>query len=156
MTEKQIDTSEAQVVETKNGEIKIMQPGNSHKKSRKHRGVTVLLDTDDVVRGQVGGFTNFLREYAVVGLAVGFIVGQQANAVVKQLVNSFVDPLVQVWFGQDLSSRVAIVHHLGQPVKVPWGIFVYTLIEFFLVLITLYLLIKLFRLDKLRKTDKKK
>jgi len=149
MTEKQSETTEARIVETKDGEVKVIQP-----KGRKHRGVTVLLDTDDVVREQVGGFTNFLRDYAVVGLAVGFIVGQQANAVVKQLVNSFVDPVVKVWFGQDLSSRVAIVHHNGQPVQLPWGAFVYVLIEFFLVLITLYLLIKLFKLDKLRKLDK--
>ena len=39
--------------------------------------------------------------------------------------------------------------------SVPWGAFVYTLIEFFLVLLTLYALVKLFKLDKLRKLDKK-
>ena len=136
------------IVETKAGVVKITQPKGHH-----HKGVTVLFNTDDVVRDQVGGFTNFLREYAVVGLAVGFIIGQQANAVVKQLVASFVDPLVKMWFGHDLSDQVAIVHHDHSPVQIPWGLFVYTLLEFFLVAVVVYLLIKLFRLDKLRKVE---
>jgi large conductance mechanosensitive channel len=148
MAETSNPQNQTKVTETKDGSIKITQP-----KGRKHKGVTVLLDTDDVLRAQAGGFANFLREYAVVGLAVGFIVGQQANGVAKQLVTSFLDPLVQVWFGQDLSSRVATVHHHSQPVRVPWGAFVYTLIEFFFVVIVIYALVKLFRLDKLRKKD---
>lgn len=148
MTDEKGSTTQTQtkVVETASGEVKITQP-----KGHKHHGVTVLLDTDDFAREQVGGFTNFLREYAVVGLAIGFIVGQQASAVVKQLVASFVDPLVKMWFGENLSDRVAIVHHDTSPVQIPWGLFVYTLIEFFLVLILLYVLIKILRLDKLNK-----
>lgn len=134
------------VVQTNTGDVKITQP-----KGTKHKGITVLLESDEVLRGQVGGFTNFLREYAVVGLAVGFVVGQQANAVAKQLVTSFVDPLVKVWFGQDLSSRTLIVHHHNAPVQIPWGAFVYTLFEFFVVVAAIYLIIKLFRLDKLKK-----
>jgi large conductance mechanosensitive channel len=151
MEEKQTETkiTNAEVVQTKDGQLKVI------KKDGKHRGVGVLLDTDDVVRDQVGGFANFLREYAVVGLAVGFIVGQQANTVVKSLVDTFVNPLVAVWFGQDLKSRVAILHHGQEPVQLPWGGFVYAMIEFFLVLITLYVIIKLFKLDKLRKVEQK-
>lgn len=125
------------------------------KHGKRHHGVAVLLDTDDVVREKVGGFADFLKEYAVVGLAVGFIVGQQANGVVKQLVTSFVDPFTKVWFGQGLSTRTATLHHGTTPVKVPWGAFVFTLLEFFIVLIFIYILIKLFRLDKFKKIDKK-
>jgi hypothetical protein len=39
--------------------------------------VTILDEPDEVVKRQVGGFVHFMREKAVVGLAVGFIVGQQ-------------------------------------------------------------------------------
>lgn len=101
------------------------------------------------------GFADFLREYAVVGLAVGFIVGQQANTVVKQLVATFVDPWVQVIFGQDLSTRYATWHHGLQPVKFPWGLFVYDLIEFFFVVIFIYAVIKIFHLNRLKKKAKK-
>lgn len=138
------------VVESKDGSIKITQP-----KGRKHHGVTVLLDSDDVLREQATGFANFLREYAVVGLAVGFIVGQQANGVAKQLVTSFLDPIVKMWFGQNLSTRMATIHHNHQPIQVPWGAFVYTLLEFFIVVIVIYILIKLFQLDKLKKAKEK-
>jgi large conductance mechanosensitive channel len=121
-----------------------------------HRGVAVLLDTDDALREQAQGFTSFLRDYAVVGLAVGFIVGQQANAVVKQLVTSFFDPLTQMWFGQTLSAQAATIHHDSKPIKLPWGEFVYVLLEFFIVLIVIYLLIKLFKLDKYLKPKESK
>jgi large conductance mechanosensitive channel len=137
---------QTEIVETKNGNIKVVQP-----KDHKHTGITVLLDSDDIVKHQVGGFANFVREYAVVGLAIGFIVGQQANAVVKQLVASFVEPWVQVLFGTDWNHRAATLHHGTEVVKVPWGAFLYTMIEFFFVVISIYVVVKLFRLDKLKK-----
>jgi large conductance mechanosensitive channel len=136
---------QTKVIETKDGTVKISHPKG------KHHGITVLLEPDDLVREQVGGFANFLREYAVVGLAIGFIVGQQANAVVKQLVASFVEPWVEVLFGKNLGSRAATLHHGHTPVLVPWGAFVYAIIEFFFVVVSIYVVVKLLRLDKLRK-----
>ena len=77
-------------------------PGKGNRKAK----VTVLLEQpDNIVRGQVGSFINFLREHAVVGLAVGFIIGQQAQALIKQLVDSFVTPFINLWVGQGLMNR---------------------------------------------------
>jgi large-conductance mechanosensitive channel len=144
------EQEQTKVVESEDGDVKVTQP-----KGRRHKGVTVLLDSDDFAREQVGGFVNFLQDYAVVGLALGFIVGQQANGVVKQFVASFIDPLSTVWFGQNLSTRTAVLHHDQQIVRVPWGAFVYTLIEFFLVLFAMYAVIKIFKLDRFVKGKKK-
>lgn len=138
--------NQTHVVESPDGTVKITQP-----KGKRHHGVTVLLDSDDVLREQATGFTNFLREYAVIGLAIGFIVGQQANGVAKQLVDSFINPWLQVIFGQSLSKRVITLHHNADPVSLPWGAFVYALIQFFVILLFIYILIKLLRLDKLKK-----
>lgn len=146
MAEQNQSDEKIKVVETTEGEVKIMQPKGRHRK-----GVTVLLEPDDLVRDQARGFVNFLQEYAVVGLALGFIVGQQANGVVKQFVASFLDPLTKVWLGQNLSTRSATLHHDHAVVKVPWGAFVYVLIEFFIVLVVLYAIIKIFKLDKFAK-----
>jgi len=143
--------TQTKVVETKNGEVKITQPKGKH-----HSGITVLLDSDEVLKEQVGGFANFLREYAVVGLAIGFVVGQQANAVMKQLVDSFVKPWVAVLFGDDLNKRTAVLHHGSTPVPLPWGAFIYSFIDFFFVVVAIYVVIKLFRLDKLKKRTKKR
>jgi large conductance mechanosensitive channel len=139
-------TGQTHATETKDGMITVTGPA-----AKKHRHVAVLLEPDDLVREQATGFANFLREYAVVGLAIGFIVGQQANAVVKQLVASFVEPWVQVLFGKDWNHRAATLHHGHEAVQVPWGAFIYTLIEFFFVVIAIYIVVKLFRLDKLKK-----
>ncbi|HSX05934.1 MAG TPA: MscL family protein [Candidatus Saccharimonadales bacterium] len=138
--------AQTKVTETADGSVKITQP-----KGHKHHGVTILLEPDELVREQVGGFAKFLREYAVIGLAIGFIVGQQANAVVKQIVASFIEPWIEVLFGQNLASRVAYWHHGNVPVTVPWGAFVYAVIEFVFVVVIMYLAVKLLRLDKLKK-----
>jgi large conductance mechanosensitive channel len=146
MTAKPKQTSvKADVIATREG-VQVVQ-----RTTHRRKGVTVLLDSDDILREQVGGFANFIREYAVVGLAVGFIVGQQANSVMKQLVTSFVDPWLRVLFGPALATRTAVLHHGRDPVQMPWGAFLYAIIEFFFVAVAIYLVVKLLRLDKLKK-----
>jgi len=141
---------DTKIEQTEDGKVKITQ-------TKRHKGVTVLLDSDDIVREQVGGFTNFLQEYAVIGLALGFIVGQPANEVVKKFVDAFINPWVQILFGQNLSSRAATLHHGTSPVLVPWGAFVYALIEFLVVLISIYAAVKILKLDRfIRKKESKK
>jgi large conductance mechanosensitive channel protein len=134
--------SETHVMQTKDDTVKITQPTG-----RKHKGITVILDSDDVIREQAGGFVNFLREHAVVGLAVGFIIGQQAQAVVKQMVDSFVTPLLSVWIGENLMEKQFMIGHAA----FTWGKLVYTLINFLFVIFFIYVIIKLFNLDKLDK-----
>jgi len=144
MTDTPKPQHQTHVVESKDGSIKITRP-----KDHKHH-VTVLFEPDEL-REQATGFVSFLREYAVVGLAVGFIVGQQANGVAKQLVDSFINPWIQIVFGEKLSTQTATFHHGITKVPVPWGAFVYALIQFFVILLAIYVLIKLLRLDKFRK-----
>jgi large-conductance mechanosensitive channel len=123
------------------------------KKGHKKPHVHVVVDPEDVVKDQVGGFVNFLREKAIVGLAVGFVVATQVQGVVKQLIASFIDPLSKLLFGTKLSDRTFTLHFHGRSADFGWGSFVYILIDFFVVIITIYAIIKLFNLDKL---DKKK
>ena len=119
-------------------------------KGKKTTPVKVFVEPDDVLREQAGGFADFLKEYAVVGLAIGFIVGQQANAVVKQFVDSFVQPLLQFIFGESLTDQHATIHHGHQPITVLWGRFLYIFIEFLFVAVAVYFVIRLLRLDKLK------
>jgi large conductance mechanosensitive channel len=123
-----------------------------------HRGrkrLAVLLDADDVVEQHVHGFAEFLREYSVVGLAVGFVAGSQVAVVVKQLVQSFVDPLFVLLFRHSLSSWTLTLHFHGRAGKITWGMFVYTLLDFLFILIAIYVAIKLFKLDRFQKKVKK-
>lgn len=107
-----------------------------------------------VVKKPVSGFVDFLRAQAVVGLAIGFIVGSQAKELVDQLTKSFIDPLVGIFVGaSSLSQQTFVVHHSGHTTVFAWGSFVYSLLNFLAVLLVVYIVIKLFSLDKL---DKKK
>ncbi|HEX8227307.1 MAG TPA: MscL family protein [Candidatus Saccharimonadales bacterium] len=117
---------------------------------KKHHApaIDIIMDTDDFAREQVHGFFDFLREHAIVGLAVGFIIGAQAQTVVKQLVSSFIDPAINVAIGgAKLSERKFWVgkEHFD------WGAMVYSLLNLIVVLATIYILIKVLKLDKLDK-----
>lgn len=120
-----------------------------------HRHVDeIVADTEDAAREQAMGFVNFLRENAIVGLAVGFIVGTQAQGVVKQLVASFIDPVIILLFGgARLAERKVTLVLNGNTAEFAWGAMVYALINLLFVLVAIYVLIKIFKLDKL---DKKK
>jgi len=124
------------------------------KAANKAADTRVVHDPDDVLREQANGFTNFLREYAVVGLAIGFILGQQANAVVKQFVTSFIQPWLQLAFGANLGTRTFTIHHGSAPIAVAWGAFVYIFIEFVFVAVIIYVIFRLLRLDKLKELKK--
>jgi large-conductance mechanosensitive channel len=139
--------------ETHNIEIKT-------KAGEKHPKITVLVDSsEDAVRDRVHGFVGFLRERAIVGLAVGFVVAAQVQGVVKQLISSFLDPLTVLLFGAKLSNRTFTWDWHGRHADFAWGQFVYVLVDFFVVVLAIYIIIKLFKLDKLdtpAKTDTNK
>lgn len=123
-----------------------IQQTKKQAQSPSHPHITVFLeDPQDAVRSQVGGFVHFLREKAVVGLAVGFIVGQQAQGLIKQLVDSFINPWINLIVGSKLQDRMTVIG--GE--KFTWGKFTYVFINFLFVLLAIYVIIKLFKLDKL-------
>jgi large-conductance mechanosensitive channel len=103
------------------------------------------------VSRSASGFVKFLRENAIVGLAIGFVVGAQVQTVVKQLITSFIDPLSQLLFGKALSDRTFTMHFNGHTAAFGWGTFANVLINFIFVLVVIYIIIKLLKLDKLDK-----
>lgn len=144
-----------------------------HPKAQTHTltsGATIRIEEPKSDRGKpspatvviqemnpVGGFVNFLREHAVVGLAIGFVIGVQAQALVKQLVSSFIDPAFQLLFGQALSQRTFTVNFNERVAQFTWGGFAYALLNFLFVLAAIYIIVKSLSLDKLdKKPDEKK
>jgi large conductance mechanosensitive channel len=125
------------------------------KHGKHHRGVAVLLDSDEVVREQYAGFVHFLRDYAVVGLAVGFIIGQQAQTLIKQLLDSFVTPLLTVIIGQNVQTKSFSIASGSHQATVAWGKFVYVFLDFACVMIFIYAVVKIFKFDKLLVKKKK-
>jgi large-conductance mechanosensitive channel len=104
----------------------------------------------------VGNFVDFLREHAVVGLIIGFVIGGQVQTLVKQLIQSFLDPFTKLIFGTALSQRTFTLHFRQSYANFTWGAMVYTLIIFLFVVVVMYWAIKILKLDKLQiKVDKK-
>jgi large-conductance mechanosensitive channel len=144
-TTKSTQTTDAKV------EVTTTVKGKGSKKHMHKPNVTVFFEADDVMRDQVHGFVGFLREYSVVGLAIGFVAGAQAQSVVKALIDSFITPTFQLFLGGTALVNRKFYLSWGNGSDFYWGKMVYALINLLFVLGTIYLLIKLFKLDKLQK-----
>jgi large conductance mechanosensitive channel len=143
------EINQAQAVTT--GTVIRMESPSSGRKPKPNQAFVVMHEVNPV-----GGFLAFLRDYSVVGLAVGFVIGLQAQTLVKQLVSSFIDPTFNLLFGQALSQRAFMTHFHGRSVSYSWGAFAYALLDFLFVLGAIYAIVKIFNLDKLDKPKKKK
>jgi large conductance mechanosensitive channel len=99
----------------------------------------------------IHGFVEFIREQGVIGLAVGFILGGAITKVIASFVRDIIDPFLGLILGAAGNLRDAVLV-LG-PVKIAWGDFAITLIDFIVLAIVVYLGIRILGLDRL---DKKK
>lgn len=148
---KEIEVEADKVMTADRATIKLIVP---HGKRLPRITVSTSSPTPSVSKS-VGGFVDFLREHAVVGLAVGFVLATQVQAVVKQLITSFIDPLFQLIFpgNKALSDRTFTLHFDGRHANFGWGAVAYAVIDFLFIAVAVYIIIKFFKLDKL---DKKK
>jgi len=95
------------------------------------------------------GFIDFIRERGVVGLAIGFVLGGAVSKMVSALVTDIINPLVALLVGKfDSLSRYAF--SVGQ-VKILWGDFLSSAIDFLIIALVVYYGFKILGLDKLEK-----
>lgn len=101
------------------------------------------------------GFVDFIRTQGVVGLAIGFVIGVQAKALIDQFTASFVNPLLGLIIGgnQALSKKTLYLQLNSRSATFEWGAFVFAIINFIIIAAVIYYTFKWLRLDKL---DKKK
>lgn len=140
---------------------KSKQPAKSKAAAKKpihHRAKSVMeAVSPDVFTQPVGGFVTFLREHAIVGLAIGFVIGTQVQALVKQMIDSFINPLFQLLFSGNkaLVNRTFTLHFEGRHANFGWGASAYALLDFLFILVVIYVALRLFKLDKLDKQKTK-
>lgn len=99
----------------------------------------------EVLRGQVVGFVDFIRERGVMGLAIGFILGASVQRVVTAFVNDIVNPLVGVFMGSADGFKSFTVG----PFLV--GDFIAALADFLILAAVVYVVFKGLRLNRLDK-----
>lgn len=107
------------------------------------------------VKKHAAGFTDFLREQGVVGLAVGLAIGTAAGDTVKKMVTAFIDPLVQLIVGsqEGLQAASFTVEIAGRKGEFLYGAFISSLITLVAVALVVYAIIHFLKLDRV---DKKK
>ena len=132
--------------------MRIQPPQSSRRPAARTKARAARKVVEEV--NPVGGFTEFLREYTVVTLAIGFVIATQVQGLVKQMLADFINPLSQLLFATELTQRTFTLHFHTHYANFAWGDLVYGLIEFLIVLIIIYAIIKLFRLEKLNKPKK--
>lgn len=97
------------------------------------------------------GFINFIREQGVVGLAVGFILGGAVSKLVAAFVSDLINPLLGIILGMAGNLKEAVL--MVGPIKILWGDFIASLIDFLVIAAVVYFGFKIIKLAKL---DKKK
>jgi large conductance mechanosensitive channel len=125
------------------------------------KGRTVVLERGKVIaevgESQVKDFINFIRTQGVVGLAVGLVLGGAVTVMVKSLVDNVVMPPLGFLLGSSdglkgLSWNMGKTHG-GQNAILHYGVFLNDLINFIVIALVVYMIVHLFKFDRL---DKKK
>lgn len=100
-----------------------------------------------MVKKKILGFIEFLRSQGVVGLAIGFILGQGAKDVVTSFVDDILGPLLGLIIGskEGLESATFLVYGA----TVSYGNFLKLLMDFVIVAGIVYFVFKGFKLDRL-------
>lgn len=85
-------------------------------------------------------FKEFLKEYKVIGLAVAFIIGSAATALVQSLVNNIVMPLITPFVPNGEWQTAKLI--LG-PFTFGWGAFLSALINFIIIAFVVFIIAKM-------------
>lgn len=106
---------------------------------------------------QLKSFLDFIRTQGVVGLAVGLVLGGAVSVLVKSLVDNVVMPPLGLVLGsaEGLKGLAWTMGNTnsGQPAVLHYGIFLNDFINFVVIALVIYFIIRLLRFDRL---DKKK
>ncbi len=85
-------------------------------------------------------FFEFIKEYKVVGLAVGIVMGLASTALVKSLVDNVIMPLITPFIPGGAWKEA--IFSFG-PVILKWGAFLGELINFLVIAFVVFLIAKL-------------
>ena len=104
-----------------------------------------------------GGFIGFVRTQGVVGLAVGLVLGGAVSILVKSLVDNVVMPPLGLILGsaEGIKGLEWVIGKTadGTPTILHYGVFLNDFINFIVIALVIYIVVKLLRFDQL---DKKK
>lgn len=108
----------------------------------------MAVDKDQVKekgKGLWAEFKEFISQGSVMDLAVGMIIGSAFTAIVSSLVNDIVMPIIGVIIGgfdfADIKTSF-VSPTTGQTVNIAWGSFITAIINFLLIALVIFLMVK--------------
>ena len=108
-------------------------------------------------KSQIKAFLDFIRTQGVIGLAVGLVLGGAVGVLVKSLVDNIVMPPLGLLLGsaEGLKGLAWTLGKTGSgdPVVLHYGIFLNDFINFAVIALVIYLILRLLKIEQL---DKKK
>jgi large conductance mechanosensitive channel len=104
---------------------------------------------------QMKEFMDFIRTQGVVGLAVGLVLGGAVTVVVKSLINNVIMPPIGLLLGSadglnGLTWKIGNVGG-GKPAILHYGVFLNDFINFLVIALVVYFIIRLLRFEKFDK-----
>jgi len=97
----------------------------------------------------MNGFIEFLKSHGVIGLAVAFILGAALTRLVTALVNDVINPVLAPVLGLAENLRQATVRF--GTIEILWGDLLATAIDFLIIALVVYLLVKSLGVDMTKK-----
>ena len=103
------------------------------------------------VKGGASGFMTFIKEQNVVGLAIGLVLGTAAGALVNSLINNVIMPPLGFLLGsaegiRGLTATLGTTPS-GEVAVLRYGEFINDLINFLVLALVIYLVVKALKLD---------
>jgi large conductance mechanosensitive channel len=95
--------------------------------------------------GLLKEFKEFLSEYKVLPLAIAFIIGVAATALVTSLVNNVIMPIITPFIPGGEWQKATFA--LG-PIIISWGAFVGAIINFIVIAFVVFMMAKVFFKEK--------
>ena len=97
------------------------------------------------------GFMQFIREQNIVGLAVGLVLGTHAGALVNSLINNVFMPPLGLLLGSTEGLKGWTIPLGGSGAEIAMGTFLNDLINFIILALVIYIVIKALKLDTKKK-----
>ncbi|HNV01043.1 MAG TPA: large conductance mechanosensitive channel protein MscL [archaeon] len=98
-------------------------------------------------KGFMSEFMDFLKEYKIIGLAIAFIMGVAATALVKSLVDNIIMPPIGMALGginfTDFAFVLKAATETTPAVSIMYGAFIGEFINFLIIALVIFLMAKI-------------
>lgn len=143
-TIEEIEQEQNEIEKTSNGEKE------EQTEARKKELEQLAKDNLKKVKKEASEFKKFISRGNVVDMAVGVIVGGAFGKIVTSLVNDIITPLIGIIIGGLDFSNLTL--EIGSS-KIAYGSFLQTIIDFLIIAICIFTMVRLF--EKLKHEEKK-